>query len=94
MDAHSLYAETAAELGLLGLAALAAFLAGLVLAGGAAVRVARAEAAGPIAVLVAWALHVGIDWLWEVPAVTLVAIACAGRLLALAAATDRYAATA
>ena len=33
VDAHSLYAETAAELGVLGLAALGAFLAGVILAG-------------------------------------------------------------
>jgi hypothetical protein len=54
----------------------------------------RAEAVGPAAVVVAWALHAGIDWLWEMPAVTLVALACAARLLALAEQGDRYAGTA
>jgi len=94
VDAHSLYAETAAELGLLGLIALAAFLGGVGWAGIGAVRRLRAEAVGPAAVMVAWALHAGIDWLWEMPAVTLVALACAARLLALAEQGDRYAGTA
>lgn len=91
VDAHSLYAETAAELGLLGLAALAAFLGGILLAGLAAVRRRRADAAGPAAVAVAWAVHAGIDWHWEMPAVTLVALACAARLVAVADQGDRYA---
>jgi hypothetical protein len=42
-------------------------------------------------VVVVWALHAGIDWHWEMPAVTLVALACAARLLALAERTERYA---
>jgi hypothetical protein len=90
-DAHSLYVETAAELGLLGLAALGLFLAGIALAAVAALRHAHAEAVGPAAVVVAWALNTGIDWHWEMPAVTLVALACAARLLALAERTERYA---
>jgi O-antigen ligase len=93
-DAHSLYAETAAELGLLGLAALALFFSGVALAAVSAVRRARLEAAGPIAVVLAWALHAGIDWHWEMPAVTLIAVACAARLLALAEQPERYAAAA
>lgn len=91
VDAHSLYAETAAELGLLGLAALAAFLGGILLAGLAAVRRLRADGAGPAAVAIAWAVHAGIDWHWEMPAVTLVALACAARLVAVAEQGDRYA---
>ena len=91
VDAHSLYAETAAELGLLGLAALAAFLGGILLAGLAAIRRLRADAAGPAAVAIAWAVHAGIDWHWEMPAVTLVALACAARLVAVAEHGDRYA---
>ncbi len=90
-DAHSIYAETAAELGLLGLIALGLFLGGIGFAAAAAVRRARMEAAGPAAVGVVWALHAGIDWHWEMPAVTLVALACAARLLVLSEQTDRYA---
>jgi hypothetical protein len=90
-DAHSLYAETAAELGLLGLLALASFLGGIAWAAVRAVRAARTEAAGVVAVLAAWAFHAGIDWLWEMPAVTLVALACAARAVALAERSGRYA---
>jgi O-antigen ligase len=68
-DVHSLYLETATELGIAGLALLAVFLAG---AGGVAAR-ARGEA-GAVAALVAYALHTGLDWDWEMPAVTLLAI--------------------
>ena len=68
-DVHSLYLETATELGLVGLALLAVFLAG---AGGVAAR-ARSEA-GAVAALVAYALHTGLDWDWEMPAVTLLAV--------------------
>jgi O-antigen ligase len=90
-DAHSIYAETAAELGLLGLVALGLFLGGIGFAAAAAIRRARMEATGPAAVVVVWALHAGIDWHWEMPAVTLFALACAARLLALAERTERYA---
>jgi O-antigen ligase len=77
-DAHSLYLETAAELGLVGLAALALLLAGCALA---AIRAGPA-AAGSVAALAAFALHAGIDWDWELPALTLVALALAGSLMA------------
>jgi hypothetical protein len=77
-DAHSLYLETASELGLVGLLALA------LLVGGCAVAAARAgpALAGATAALAAFALHAGIDWDWELPALTLVALALAGRLIA------------
>jgi hypothetical protein len=35
-----------------------------------------------VAALVVWALHASIDWDWELPAVTLPALAAAGLLLA------------
>jgi O-antigen ligase len=81
-DAHSLELETLAELGLVGLALL------LVVFGAVAVaarRVAGADpalAAGPVAVLAAWAAHSAIDWDWEMPALTLVPVVLAGILLA------------
>ncbi len=74
-DAHSLYLETAAELGLVGLLALALFLGGI----------AAAARRGPptlVAVLVAFALHAGLDWDWELPALTLTALLVAAKLLA------------
>ncbi|MGH2948238.1 MAG: O-antigen ligase family protein, partial [Solirubrobacteraceae bacterium] len=72
-DAHSLYLETGAELGLVGLAALALLIAGTA-------RRARAPAA--TAALAAFALHAAIDWDWEMPALTLVALALAARVIA------------
>jgi len=77
-DAHSLYLETPAELGLVGLALL------LALVGSVAVAARRAAApyAGPIAALAAFALHAGVDWDWELPALTLVALVLAGLVLA------------
>jgi hypothetical protein len=80
-DAHSLYIETAAELGFVGLALLAAFLAGVVLATRRALASDAAVAAGPAAAAVVWAVHAGLDWDWEMPALTGVAILLAGLLL-------------
>jgi hypothetical protein len=82
-DAHSLYIQTAAELGVVGLALLAMFLAGLALAARRAWLANPAAAAGPIAGFVVWGCHVAVDWDWEMPAVTLVAIVLAGALLAI-----------
>jgi hypothetical protein len=81
-DAHSLELETFAELGLVGVALLAALLAGVALATRAALRADAALAAGPAAALAAWAFHSAIDWDWEMPALTLVAVVLAGALLA------------
>src|SRR3954452_3843260 len=81
-DAHSLYVETAAELGLVGLALLAVFLGGVATAARGAVRSDPVVAAGPAAAALAWALHAGLDWDWEMPALTGVAILLAGLLLA------------
>ncbi len=70
-DAHSLYVETLAELGIVGLGLLVAVLLAL------ALRLAwlargpdRAIYAAALAALAAWAVHAGIDWDWEVPATT------------------------
>lgn len=84
-DAHSLYLETAAELGLAGLICLGLFLGGLFAAARSALEADQALAAGPAAVLIAWAVHAGMDWDWEMPAVTLVMLAAAGLLLAVSA---------
>jgi O-antigen ligase len=83
-DAHSLYLETLAELGLVGLAALALAGGGIALAARRAMRRAPGAAAAPLAAFVAWAFHAGIDWDWEMPSVTLIALLLAGALLALA----------
>jgi hypothetical protein len=83
-DAHSLPLQTGAELGLIGLALLAVFLAGVAFAAADALRAAPGLAAGPIAGFVVYVAHAPLDWDWEMPAVTLIAIVLAGLLIALA----------
>jgi hypothetical protein len=90
-DAHSLYFETLAELGLVGFVLLCALLAGVLLAARKVLGADAALAAGPAAGLVVWAVHAGVDWDWEMPALTLVALVLAARLAppaASAAAAD------
>ena len=82
-DAHSLPLQTVAELGLIGLALLAVFLAGVGIAAADALRAAPALAAGPLAGFVVYVAHSPLDWDWEMPAVTLIAIVLAGLLIAL-----------
>ena len=81
-EPHSLYLGTLAELGLVGLAALLAFLGGVAVAARRLWRADPGLAAGPIAGLAVWAVHAGLDWDWEMPAVTLVALALAMALVA------------
>lgn len=69
-DAHSLYLEVLAELGIVGLLLLLAALASIVTALARARRDDAVYAAMLAAVLV-WILHAGVDWDWEMPAVTL-----------------------
>jgi O-antigen ligase len=78
-DAHSLYLEVLAELGPIGLAALLALIAVPLVA---AVRARRSPYVAPaLAGFVALITHAGIDWDWEVPAVMLAGLTCAGVLL-------------
>jgi hypothetical protein len=82
-DAHSLYVEALDELGLVGLCLLALVI---LLALGRFAWLARgpdrALYAALAAVGLAWALHAGVDWDWEMPAVTLWFFAAAGLALA------------
>jgi O-Antigen ligase len=86
-DAHSLYLETAAELGVVGLLLLGLFVGGVATAAAAAVRREREVVAGAVAALSAFAVHAAIDWDWELPAVALPALVLAGVLLCRAALT-------
>lgn len=85
-DAHSLYAETLAELGIVGFVLLFAIVGGgLVLGLRLIARTTgdeRVTAAALVALVAAWALAAGMDWIWEVPAVTAVAFCAFGLLSA------------
>lgn len=70
-NAHSLYIETLAEDGLVGLSLLAGFFLVVI---GAAVRLVRrlayeqrARAAGAAAALIAFCVAAASDWIWQVP---------------------------
>jgi O-antigen ligase len=81
-DAHSLYLETLAELGIPGLVLLVLVLATPL----AAVARIRRSAFAPMlaAAYVAFLLHAAVDWDWELSAVTLTALLCGVLLLTLA----------
>lgn len=85
-DAHSLYLETMAELGVPGLLALLAFIAGLGFVLWSALRRAsgapeRGAVAGAAAAVAAYAFGAGVDWLWESPAVTVMALTLVGAMV-------------
>jgi O-antigen ligase len=83
VDGHSLYVEAMSELGIVGLVLL------LAVVGGIGVGLAR-RVNGPNRVLYAallagfgtWAIHAGVDWDWEMPAVTAWVFAAGGTALA------------
>jgi hypothetical protein len=82
-DAPSVYLEILSELGAVGLLLLAVALVGI--AGGAARRARgreRAVYAAVIAIVAAWALGAGLDWEWEMPAVTIPVFVLGGAALA------------
>ena len=81
-DAHNLYLETAAELGILGLALLVVALgAPLVAAARARDRRLVTTAAGAY---VAFLVHAGLDWDWEMPVTTFAGLSCGAALLVAA----------
>ncbi|MEA2474544.1 MAG: hypothetical protein QOE06_2459 [Thermoleophilaceae bacterium] len=79
VDAHTLYGETLAELGGVGIVLLATAL--LALLAGVALRMRRggdrALHACVLAVLLMWMLAAAVDWHWEMPVVTLPVLALA-----------------
>jgi O-antigen ligase len=85
-DAHSLPLQTLAELGLVGVLLLLAFVGGIGWTSLRALRRAPPLAYGPIAVLVTYFAHAPLDWDWEMPAVTMVAMVLGGMLISLAGA--------
>lgn len=90
LDGHSLYLESLAELGVVGFGLLAVAL--LALLGGLASRARgrdRSIHAALLAAILAWAVHAGIDWHWEVPAVTVWVFALGGLAVASPARAER-----
>jgi len=73
-DAHSLYLQTLAELGVVGLALLLLVVAAPLVGAWRGRR--RPLTPFAAAAFAACAVHAGVDWDWEVAAVTLVALAC------------------
>jgi O-antigen ligase len=83
-DAHSLYLETLSELGLAGAAALIALVCGVALCARRVYRTDPALCTGWIAVVSMFAVHAGLDWDWEMPAVTLAAFLFVAAIVAQA----------
>jgi O-antigen ligase len=78
-DAHSLYLETVAELGIVGLALLLCAL------GTPLVAAVRARAQGVLASAAAgyaaFLVHAGLDWDWEMPVTVVAGLACGAAIL-------------
>jgi O-antigen ligase len=86
VNAHSLYLENLDELGIVGLVLLVALFLLIF-----AVTLARARGpdrpvyAAAFAVMLAWAIHAGVDWDWQMPVVTIVFFSLGGFALARSA---------
>jgi hypothetical protein len=88
VDAHSLYLQTLAEQGVIGLAALAMLLAPALIS---ALRTRRHPLIpAALGAYLAFLFHAAVDWDWQVPAVTLVALISAGVILAQTRTDNSY----
>ena len=83
LNAHSLYLETLAELGVIGLAILLVALVPPLWVG--LHRRAHPLAAPVMAAYIAFLVHTGGDWTWQLPAVGLAAVACGAAAIGLVA---------
>jgi len=82
-DAHSLYLQSLAELGIVGFVLIGVVVLGIL--GGLAARIrgpGRGLYAALFAATLAWAVHQAADWDWQMPAVTLAVFILAGMALA------------
>ena len=92
LDAHSLYFEVMGELGTVGLVVLVIAL--LAIVGGLVARMRGPDRIGAAAVLaaaLAWLVHAGVDWDWELTAVSVWLFGLAGIALAPAGTPRRRA---
>jgi O-antigen ligase len=84
-DVHSLYLEVLSELGIVGGLLLLAFVAATIV--GVVATRRRPGALGPAAAAAVgaawatWLVHAGIDWDWQMPALTLLALMAVATLL-------------
>ena len=83
LDAHGLYIEALAELGPVGLVLLLVALVVPLVSARAAARASRFGAAA-VAGYLAFLVHAFVDWDWELPAVTLPALALGAAVVILA----------
>jgi hypothetical protein len=82
-DAHSLYVENLSDLGIVGFLLVLVFVLAILYGFVARLRGPnRTLYAALFAAALAWALHAGADWDWEMPAVTLWVFALGGAALA------------
>ena len=82
-DTHSLYAEVLGELGVVGFVLLMIALGTIIVGAALGARGRhRSVYAAVFAASLAWAIHAGVDWDWEMPAVTLWLFAAGGLVLA------------
>jgi O-antigen ligase len=85
-DAHSLVLGTMTELGAVGLSLLAAFLASVAVAARRTRRrrggLRRSTGAAAAAAIATWLAHAGLDWDWEMPALTGCALVLCATLFA------------
>jgi O-antigen ligase len=83
VDAHSLYLQSLAELGIVGFVLILVVVLGIL--GGLARRIRgpdRALYAALFATTLAWAVHQAFDWDWQMPAATIGVLMLAGLALA------------
>jgi O-antigen ligase len=82
-DAHSLYIEVLGELGVVGFSLLVTVILAILVT--LLMRISGAHRtiyAALFAAFITWALHAGLDWDWELPAITLWVFALGGAALA------------
>lgn len=94
-DAHSLYLQTLGELGIVGIALLAAFLLTVLIGGGRATLRAgpeRPRLAAALAGCVAFCATAAVDWMWQMPVLPVTLLLLASVLVTLGGAAESGAA--